>query len=258
MDNKITKQRLSNHLEYDWILYLLIVLVGIFGTYFLFSQINRTREYEQVTLFVTCYSESEHDFVGRTFADMNKSEYKTTGQQLYGANILRTISVETWDPVGNNEYVTLLQTRGIVMSDLLIVGKSFMNSCAPSFVPLTDELLEDYLLPVDRVTGEKLTINDFEYYTIELPNGESRRYGLKISGFNKMHGAGSVFETDWRNISAYAERYGDVDEEYRPDDEFYLCLNNQSQNIGRFGKKAKSRNAQALYVFNRFLTYYRI
>ena len=258
MDNKITKQRFSNHLEYDWILYLLIVIVGIVGTVLVFTQINRTRDYEDVKLFVSCYAERTHDFVGRTVADMNKSEYQSAERQKYGDNILRSLSIESWDPVGNSEYYTLLQTRGAVLSDILILGKSVMPSCLGTLVPLTDELLNDYLLPDDVLTGNKLTVEDFDYYTLELENGETRRYGLKISDFNKMHGAGAVFEMDWRNVAAYAERYAEADEEYRPDDEFYICLNTQSQNIGKFGKKAKDKNAQALYVFNRFLTYYRI
>ena len=261
MDNKITKQRLSNHLEYDWLLYLLIVLVGIFGTYFLFAQINRTRDYEDVTLFVSCYDESTHNFVGQTLAHMNASEYQATQRQLYGDNILRSLTVEAWDPIGNGEYYTLLQTRGTILSDILVVGKSVMPSCIGTFVPLTDELLNDYLLP-DEVdvkgnpTGKKLKIEDFDYYTVELENGETRRYGLKISSFPQMHGVGHVFEMDWRNIESYAALYGEAAEEYQPDDEFYICLNSRSENIGKFGKKSKDKNAQALYVFNRFLTYY--
>ncbi|MDE7395307.1 MAG: hypothetical protein K2M95_04230 [Clostridiales bacterium] len=257
MDNKITKKRISNHLEYDWIFYVLIVVVGILGSYFLFSQINRTRDYEDITLFVSCYGENDNDFVGRTFADMNKSDYQSNGRFLYGENVLREITVETRDPLDRDNYLTLLQTHGIITSDILVVGKSYMESCAASFVPLTDEILTEYLLPDDRQTGEKLQIDAFEYYTVTLSSGEERRVGIKISSFAKMHGAGSVFETDWRNVEGYKTAYGEAAEENQPDDEFYICLNSQSKNIGKFGKHAKDKNAQALFVFNRFLTYYR-
>lgn len=265
MDNKVTKQRINNHLEYDWYLYLLILIVAIVGSYFLFSQINRTRDYEDVTVFVSCYLENDHNFSGQVLSDMDSSRYHTEWKNRYGDAVLRDVAVEAQDPLGS-EYMTLLQTHGMVTSDILIVGKSVLDASPNAFVELTDELLTEYLLPEREVinpeTGEKtlvkMNIDDFEYYSFERQDGTKRRNGIKVSGFAEMHGAGAVFQTDWREVPSYYQKYGELKEEEQPDDEFYLVLNTQSVNIGKFGKKAKNKNTQALFVANRFLSYYRV
>lgn len=263
MDNKVTKKRINDHLEYDWYKYLIILVAGIFIFVFAFSQINRTRDHEDVRFFVSCYpSRTQNGFADRAKLDMGTQKYKNYYRSTFGDNILRDIDLETQDPLGK-EYGTLLQTHGMVSSDVLVLGKRYLDAAnGGGYVVLTDELLTGYLLPRDinaDGTESGLDIDDLEYYTTQDENGEVRRTGIKVSGFRCMTGTASVFETDWRNVEEYKKKYADItDESKLPDDEFYLVINPNSVNIGGFGnKKSKKENCQALYLVNRFIEYYR-
>ncbi len=252
MDNKVTKKRLNDHLEYDWYKYLIILVLGIVVFYFSFSQINRTRDYEDVNIFVSCYESDDNRFTDRVLEDMVRQNYETA---RYGEGVLREIAFETQDPLGK-EYATLFQTHGMVTSDILIIGKSLIESMGGGFLELTDAILNDYILPgltMDGTPdGASLGIDGLEYYNIEFENGTSRRVGIKISNFSNL-----PFKTDWRSVENYKEQYSEASEEEQPDDEFYLVINPSSVNIGGFGKKAKGANRQTFYVVNRFIKYYR-
>lgn len=244
MDNKVTKKRINDHLEYDWYWYLVILIVAIVGCYFAFSQINRTRDYEDVNFFVSCYDSGDNSFEARIKGEMRASSYALEKQSKYGENVLRSIEFETQDPLDSN-YSALLQTHGMITSDVLIVGEKYFMSDSRNFLRLTDELLKDYILP------DGLTIDDLDYYTVDV-HGEEARYGIKVSNFSRL-----PFTMNWRSIEKYKEKYESVSEEQQPDDTFYLIINPTSVNIGKFGKKAKDSNAQALYTVSRFIAYYR-
>lgn len=248
MDNKITKKRINDHLEYDWYKYLIIIIAGIALFVFVFSQINRTRDYEDVNFFISCYDYSENDFSNSAKTDFNKKEYDA---KKYGGNYLREISLELQSPLDGN-YGTLLQTHGMITSDVLILGKSYLESTdGLGYVQLTDELLTDYLLPKEL----NLNIDDLEYYESKA---DGKKYGIKVSGFAEMNGEGRKFGMNWREISNLNDKYKDQPEDRQPDTEFYLVINPSSVNIGKFGKgKSKDGNAQALYLINRFIKYYK-
>ena len=259
MDNKITKKRINDHLEYDWYKYLLILVACIFLFYFVFSQINRTRDYEDVNFFISCYDASDNGFSERVKAEMRSDGYKENYQEKYGENVLRTVSFETQNPE-DSTYFTMLTTHGDVTSDVLIVGESVLKNAGNAYLELTDEIIEEYLLPkgLKKPDGSvyDLGINDLSYYTYENEEyGISRRVGIKVSDFARL-----PFTTDWHKISSYAEKYKDeTDPEKLPDTEFYLVINRSSVNIGKFGKgKGKAKNKQAFYCVNRFIAYYRV
>ncbi len=243
MDNKITKKRINDHLEYDWYKYLIILVAGIVLFYFLFSQINRTRDYEDITFFISCYEADDNGFSDRVKRDMASDDYKQNGQKKYGENVLRSLTLETQNPLDSN-YITLLQTHGQISSDVLIVGKSILENAGPSYLELTDALLRDYLLP------DGVQIEDLDYYAIEH-DGRAYRMGIRVSDFSRL-----PFETDWRKIQSYKDKYDEMAEENQPDTEFYLVINRSSVNIGPFGKKSKDKNAQTLFAVNRFIKYY--
>ncbi len=245
MDNKVTKKRINDHLEYDWFWYLIILIVSVLLCWFVFSQINRTRDYEDINFFVSCYDAGDNGFEARIKREMASDSYRLAGTDKYGENVLRSITFETQDPLGK-EYATLLQTHGMVSSDILIVGeKYFMQNSAQNFLELTDELLTQYLLP------EGLTVDDLQYFTVES-EGAVKRYGIKVSDFSRL-----PFTMNWRSVESYKTQYAESPEEEQPDDTFYLIFNPSSVNIGKFGRKSKAQNAQALYTVSRFIAYYR-
>ncbi|MDE6399107.1 MAG: hypothetical protein K2L51_07280 [Clostridiales bacterium] len=257
MDNKVTKKRINDHLEYDWYKYLFILVACIVLFYFVFSQINRTRDYEDVNFFISCYDASENGFSDRVKSEMRSDGYRQNYKSVFGENVLRTISFETQNPL-DSTYFTMLTTHGEITSDILIVGKSVLENTGAGYLELTDELLTEYLLPkgLKKPDGTVYDLgkDDLTYYTHENEEyGVSRRVGIKVSDFARL-----PFVTDWHKISSYAEKYKDeTDPENLPDTEFYLVINRSSANIGKFGKKSKDKNAQALYCVNRFIAYYR-
>lgn len=52
MDNKITKERLNNHLEYDWFKYIIFILIAIFLWYFIYSMLDKIKDYQKIDFFV--------------------------------------------------------------------------------------------------------------------------------------------------------------------------------------------------------------
>ena len=258
MDNKVTKKRINDHFEYDWYKYLIIVLAGIFLFIFVFSQINKTRDYEDVVIFLSRYSgDISESFPTRVLGEMETDDYKNELSKVYGNSVLREVNVNQQDPLSSSEYTMLLQTQGMISSDLLIIGKSWMDTAATAFVPLTDELLQEYLLPTDMEKNvlpdgrRQMEIDDLQYY-----EQDGVRYGINVSEFSKFKGNG-VIVTDWRCVESYNSTYAEKPEEEQPDDTFYLVINPVSVSIGSFGKgKSKPRDVQALFVVNRFIKYY--
>ena len=59
MDNKVTKKRIALHFEYDWLKYLLVIVLSAFVMYMIFMQINITRDFERLEVFFSCYYNNE-------------------------------------------------------------------------------------------------------------------------------------------------------------------------------------------------------
>lgn len=273
MDNKVTKKRINDHLEYDWYKYLLILIACIVAGYYFFSQIQRDKDYETVSIFVSAYHSTDNNFEGELFKEMNSPSYTQKGAagelsaaEKYGSNLLRSVTFNNRDPLDAN-YSTMLYTQGVLSCDAIILSKSFLFDAG--IVTLTDELLTDYLLP------KGVAIGDLEYYEVDTAqdlldaNGKpvldgdgknvkvKARKGIRVDTFKRLSGTGSIFELNWKNIDSVYQRYKDKKEEEQPDSEFYLVINENSKNVGKFGSKAKPQNAQALFCLNRFIQYYR-
>ncbi|HHW89540.1 MAG TPA: hypothetical protein GX745_01370 [Clostridiales bacterium] len=53
MDNEITRERLNNHLEYDWFKYILFILAAVFLWVFIYSMLDKAKDYQKLDIFVT-------------------------------------------------------------------------------------------------------------------------------------------------------------------------------------------------------------
>lgn len=248
MDNKVTKKRLNDHLEYDWFKYVIILIVSIVLGYFIFSQINANRDYETVDIFVSTYATYENKYESKTMQAMQDEM-----DAKYGEHVIRQLSINAQDPL-SNEYSTLFSTQGTISSDILIVGERMLKNVGLGYVPLTDELLTKYLLP------DGVNIGDLEYYEHENETTKQKtRLGIRVDTFAKMGGKSGVFEFDYKQIESYKEKYKDVtDPELLPDTKFYMVLNPNSLSIGEYGKEGKVEHKQALYCVNTFIDFYRI
>jgi len=53
MDNKVTKERFNNHLEYDWFKYIAFILVAVFLWIFVYSMLDKLKDYQKLDVFIT-------------------------------------------------------------------------------------------------------------------------------------------------------------------------------------------------------------
>lgn len=228
MDNKITKERLNNHLEYDWFKYVLILIVSIVLFIFVFRQINVNRSFEEIHIFASCYEYKTNTFCADTLQALKDGDDAT----------VRDLSFNPQNPRGN-EYPTLLQTHGDVTSDILILGKTYAEGYKGVYLQWTDEIVEQ-CVP--------------EYYRDEavyLKDDNGRIYGMRI---DLLLNIGDVF-----NFNP-GEKPDPVPEgdAAQYDDEFYLMINPTSYNIGKYQRKgkAKEENVQVFKVIKRLIEVY--
>lgn len=233
MDNKVTKKRFNDQMEYDWFKYVLIIIVSIVVWIFVFQQINASKDFETIHLFVTAYDykvESTGDFT-----DTVKNRFEAAGDDT-----IREMSLEHQSPQ-SSEYNTLLQTHGYVTSDILVIGKSQMEFAAGGFLELTGEVLS-YMIPEDY---------EPQFYVMTVDGVDYRR-GIRVDKA-ALPGIDRIFEFNPQGEVPDPVPEG---EEYKYDTEFYLVINPKSANIGKFGKKSRDENLHTLttvkYLIERY------
>lgn len=110
MDNKITKERLNNHLEYDWFKYILFILAAIFLWVFIYSVLDKAKDYQKLDIFVTVpfsdekAQEFETDFIKylNSLGDDTIKEVNFIYHNYYDQNTIHAIlatSFATYDLV---------------------------------------------------------------------------------------------------------------------------------------------------------------
>lgn len=233
MDNKVTKERFNNHLEYEWFLYVIILIVSIVLFIFVFNQINSNRDYEQIDIFISCHSQKETDFAQESLLHLKENK----------DDLVREINLN-FQQVNGEYYSTLFSTHGAVTSDIVIVGKNYMQNTV-GFVEWTDEL-------INRVVPESMR-DSAEYYDYEYErNGTkyTKRLGIRIDTLTKIDTL-AVFEP-------YLDEGEQLDpEDYREDTVFYLTINPESANIYGFNAKSKPEHTHALELVTFFLETFR-
>ena len=116
MDNKITKNRLVQHLKYDWYKYLALIAVVVFLSIFIFDWIATTKAWEKLDIYIVSnkfYDSTLKDDVQK-FLDENIDD-----------NIIREVNVTQISP-SNSEYRDLYSTNGGSGSTILILPYSEM------------------------------------------------------------------------------------------------------------------------------------
>ena len=249
MDNKVTKQRVINHLEYDWYKYLIFVIVGIIIIVFTFQQINRNKEDEDFTIFFTAYSMRENSFMRDIKGEFESESYDSA---TYGPNIFREMTIEPQSP-SSSTYSELYSTHGEVLSDVLIVHKSYFEhqdddgnltyNSVFRFLQLNDDILR--LLGIeDKTTSEyEFMCVDSSGKRVDVTAQDARIYGIRIDNLS--------------NIDSIAQLKMEKDDGEIITDEYYLYLSRDKANIGEYNpKNKKPENKQTFYCVRRFLEKY--
>ena len=249
MDNKVTKQRVLDHLEYDWYKYLILIIVGIIVVVFTFQQINRNKEDEDFTIFFTAYSARENTFIADVSAEFESESYDSA---TYGPNIFREMTIEFQSP-NSSSYNELYTTHGEVLSDVLIVHKSYfeyqendvtkISFSVFKYLQLNDDILR--LLGIeDKTTSEyDFMCVDKDGNRVNVTDEGALIYGIRIDNLSKIDSIAQLkYEKDDGEIQS---------------DEYYLYFSRDKANIGEYNpKNKKTENKQAFYCVKRFLEKY--
>jgi len=123
---------------------LIILAFSIFTWNFVYQKIEEPKEYEKIVLFVS----------GTVIDNNLENDIKIS------CNV-RKVSIQEAN-IDDQYYGVLLQTSGMLMSDLLIIKKEILEdgNSRYSFVEITDEIIESYDFPIDLTFVE---IEDEKY-----------------------------------------------------------------------------------------------
>lgn len=221
MDNKVTKKRIVEHLEYDWFKYLLILAASIALFVAVFVLINRTRDVEDIRVFASAYSKKEYDFSSKAVSALKEE----------GDSRILDVDMTFYD-VRDSSYLIQLQSNGVLNSDILILGENVIKQFGSGLLVLSDEVLQ-LMLPQDFAA---------QYYADASGNVR----GIRV---DTLKSVGSALVFDYTG-----EKPPDAQEDdFTYDEKFYLAINSKSKNIGRFAAKGGD-NYQTFSVAKTFFT----
>ncbi len=242
MDNKITKKRISVHLEYDWLKYILILLASIFVWYFVFMQINVNRDFEKIEVFFTQYSMEGPNLSADFLTELNAS----------GDDVIRDVTINYQSPLSEQTYPTLFQANSQT-ADIMVVGESYMRSYGLWFRELTPEFVS-YMLTPEAGENHSFDSSSLEYYEYstddeDLKRYEGRRCGIRIDNLPGIAIDNSPFAFDYKKLVP--------DSETETDEKFYLVICSSATNIGKYSSNEKyAEYTHALRFVRWFLNRY--
>ena len=247
MDNKVTKNRISVHFEYDWLKYIAILIASIFVWYFVFMQINMTRDFEKIEVFFSQYSTEGPDLSADFISEMNAS----------GDDVIREVSVNYQSPRSTETYGTLFQANQMT-ADIMILPKKYMDTSSLYF--------REWAASPGEFTSDDSEISNFAKYLFTPDEGENFSFDWKtwFSDENNLY----VFKAEGDNADRYSQYNGRVcgiridnlpgialenspfafdykkinpETEEENDTEFYLVICSSATNIGKYAKEEKYR-----------------
>lgn len=243
MDNKVTKKRISRHLEYDWYKYLIIIVLSIALCGYGFYMLNRTRTYEKLDIFISCYKSNEGT-LAYDFYETIKNE---------GDDWMREINLSIGDYASDSYYDA--QQSGLT-GDILILPKSYMDGSCYDYMWLTDEMLDYIFTPLQNETdGYDFTAfrNDpNNFYTYEYNEEEGRKmlfadgrvYGIRVDHLIKMTASNPSFVFDYKTLNP--------DDTQNTETEFYMVFTQSCIKLGPYGSDANYRNLNQAFRFARY------
>jgi hypothetical protein len=222
MDNKVTKKRISIHFEYDWLKYVLVILVSVFACYLLFYQINITRKHERMDIFFACYR--NNSTLAADFLSTVKAE---------GDTVIRDVNITYGNPTDGEQYPQLMNANGFT-SDLMVVTETDIKQYATWFLPF-DEGVKKACIPEQMA-------DSLEYYLGE----DGTAYGVRVDNLSAFASNNPAFVFDVRKL----DTSGLTEEEIASyDTKFYVAILPGSVKIGTYGKKEERHNQMQTFRF---------
>ena len=236
MDNKITKKRVALHFEYDWLKYVLVLLASILIFYIVYWQINVTREFEKLDIYFSTYQNNS----GTNLSDGFKQKLKEEGD-----DIIRKVNVSYQNP--NSSSYPMTTTTNSYTSDVMILPEYYMESQAFNFIEFSDDILKDCI-------PEGMEVEKYVYPSTNEVYKEyhGKIYAIRIDNLKKIDNSinkeNSPFIFDMTQIVSESEK-----ENYaQSPTKFYMVINPNSVNIGKYGKDKDYRHLKHTFRFIRY------
>lgn len=257
MDNKITKKRITRHLEYDWYKYLLIIVLSIALCSYGFYMLNRTRDYERLDVFISCYR-SNDSTIPNSFYDTIKSE---------GDDWMREINVSIGNYAGSSYHS---EFEAGTTGDIIIMPKAYMDGQGWDYLELTPEILDCIFTPLSGETDNydftafRNNPDNFYYYEYNEEEGrkmvfaDGKCYGIRVDNLVKMQAKNAPFIFDYNKIENEGNNGEDtsggdvVESEKEYDTEFYLVYCKKSIKLGSYGSNSNYHNLHQAFRFTRY------
>ncbi len=242
MDNKVTKKRLAVHFEYDWIKYVLVILLSCFVMSILFMQINIDRKFEKLEVFIACYDCADTELDSK-FLSTIRAE---------GDDVIRKVNVNEQAPDGEY-FATTYNTAGFT-SDVMIIPESYMRGQANWFLEFDEYVIEKAIPEELRDSVEYYeynteTINEISYNAKD----EGKIFGVRVDNLKKLAVENPPFCFNIKTCTP------DITDEQaaKYDSKFYMVFLPQSLKIGTKGEESKYHDLTQSYRFaHYFLTEY--
>lgn len=274
MDNKITGDRIKQHLHYDWYKYVAIAAVCIFVFVLAYTWVGNNRSYEELDTMFTCYDFYDADFASDALDYLNENVEN---------NIIRRVNVQEVSPQSNS-WGEILSAYGFGdRTSFLILPESKIDEWANTFMcmyntgmqggaynsDVWERIIPEQLREFYAVPGEVATYfeaisraeTDFDEGMIssqELEQIKKDNYAI-INSLNEnlylakdANGTEGVYALrvdNLINVSSYVSFKSKAYE----DERYFLVMHYRNGNIGEYGIVNKTREHYESFYLIRFL-----
>lgn len=267
MDNRITHERIKQHLHYDWFKYVVFVVLCVFVFSLAYTWSGNYRAFEELDIFVTCYSYMDDDFKEDALKYLNKN---------CSNNVVKVIGVSHISAISGSWGESL---NAMAMNDrtsFLILPESQMENYASTFLCMysvsagshkvnteiwnaimPDELKENYAVPDN--------INDYvERMAAASDDAQLQEIKKEANAENEN----LYFDKGNRGIGVYGIRVDNLYDVTRirfksdrpdlyPDEKYYLVMHYNNHNSGSYGYTEKiTEHYESFALVKFFLTRY--
>ena len=270
MDNRITGERFSLMVKYDWIKFIAVLLASVFVSIFIFDWIGNIKGWEKIEIFIVCNEFYDDDLSKDAMAYLDENRPGHTIQK---------INVTVVNP-SDSSYRDLYTTNGGQGSTILIIPKSEMALTGYKFEMLADnsymeqnktvsESITDIgsrIMP-DEEVGDRYKPIDFVYnnystyayryeYTGNDPTNDTYLantangaiYGLNVAKGAKGYQMFKFYQYDGVNIKYYPDTNIPMLEDG------YLVINTaNAYTVGSYGLSKKHYSNDASFVVAQFM-----
>lgn len=274
MDNKITADRIKQHIHYDWLIYVVVLLVSVFVFSLAYTWSGNLRSYEELDVMITCYELYDAKFADDALKYLNENAED---------NIVKSINVQRVSPQANS-WAEVLNNYGFGdRTSFIILPESKVDDWAKTFMCMyntfaegsvynanvweriiPDELKEFYKVPSNAQDyfDEIRAINaEIESGIIDEESGKTRIKDVyaELNALNEnlyfaedYSGVQGVFALRVDNLENIASHILFKDEQYE-DEKYYMVMHYRNGNIGEYGLKEKTYSHYESFWLIRFM-----